>query len=106
MVWHKKFGPAQNILGPVKGQGIGLQTKLRQNLKIPPNTDGSNRQAGWKKKSKNIEFRRYVYCMYPSCYQGRTFSLGFFQVFRPDDKAGWNKHLVADVQQKEENHST
>ena len=21
-VWHKKFGPAQNILGPVKGQGI------------------------------------------------------------------------------------
>ena len=23
-VWHKKFGPAQNILGPVKGQGITL----------------------------------------------------------------------------------
>ena len=23
-VWHKKFGPAQNILGPVKGQGIHL----------------------------------------------------------------------------------
>ena len=21
-VWYKKFGPAQNILGPVKGQGI------------------------------------------------------------------------------------
>ena len=21
-VWHKKFGPSQNILGPVKGQGI------------------------------------------------------------------------------------
>ena len=21
-VWHKTFGPAQNILGPVKGQGI------------------------------------------------------------------------------------
>jgi hypothetical protein len=21
-VWHKKFGPNQNILGPVKGQGI------------------------------------------------------------------------------------
>ena len=21
-VWHKKFGPAQNILGPIKGQGI------------------------------------------------------------------------------------
>jgi hypothetical protein len=20
LVWHKKFGPAQNILGPVKGQ--------------------------------------------------------------------------------------
>ena len=24
MFWHKKFGPAQNILGPVKGQGITL----------------------------------------------------------------------------------
>ena len=23
-VWHKKFGTAQNILGPVKGQGIRL----------------------------------------------------------------------------------
>ena len=22
LVWHKKFGPAQSILGPVKGQGI------------------------------------------------------------------------------------
>ena len=22
--WHKKFGPAQNTLGPVKGQGIIL----------------------------------------------------------------------------------
>ena len=22
LVWHKKFGPAQNILGPVEGQGI------------------------------------------------------------------------------------
>ena len=22
LVWHKTFGPAQNILGPVKGQGI------------------------------------------------------------------------------------
>jgi len=21
LVWHKKFGPAQNVLGPVKGQG-------------------------------------------------------------------------------------
>jgi hypothetical protein len=23
--WLKKFGPAQNILGPVKGQGISVQ---------------------------------------------------------------------------------
>ena len=22
LVWHKKFGPAQNFLGPVKGQGM------------------------------------------------------------------------------------
>ena len=24
LVWHKKFWPAQNILGPVKGHGISL----------------------------------------------------------------------------------
>ena len=24
LVLHKKFGPAQNIFGPVKGQGINL----------------------------------------------------------------------------------
>ena len=29
--WLKKFGPAQNILGPVKGQGIRKQTRLSQN---------------------------------------------------------------------------
>ena len=27
LVWHKKFGPAQNILGPVKGQGISFFVK-------------------------------------------------------------------------------
>ena len=26
--WLKKFGPAQNILGPVKGQGIRLTAEL------------------------------------------------------------------------------
>ena len=26
LVYHKKFGPAQNILGPVKGQGISVQS--------------------------------------------------------------------------------
>ena len=25
LVWHKKFEPAQNIFGPVKGQGIRIQ---------------------------------------------------------------------------------
>jgi hypothetical protein len=24
LVWHKTFGPAQNVLGPVKGQGITI----------------------------------------------------------------------------------
>jgi hypothetical protein len=24
LIWHKKFGPAQKILGPVKGQGINV----------------------------------------------------------------------------------
>ena len=27
LVWYKKFGPAQNILGPVKGQGISEFTE-------------------------------------------------------------------------------
>ena len=27
-VWHKKFGPAQNILEPVKGPGISLKSNL------------------------------------------------------------------------------
>ena len=29
LVWHKKFGPAQNILGPVKRQGIRILAKYR-----------------------------------------------------------------------------
>ena len=29
LVWHKKFGPAQNILGPVKGQGIRYMPGLQ-----------------------------------------------------------------------------
>ena len=28
MFWHKKLGPAQNILGPVKGQGITVARPL------------------------------------------------------------------------------
>ena len=32
LVWHKKIGPAQNILGPVKGQVITLEYFF-QNLK-------------------------------------------------------------------------
>ena len=34
LVWHKKFGPAQNILGPVKGQGISLSELLNLVLDI------------------------------------------------------------------------
>ena len=30
LVWHKKFGPAQNILGTVEGQGISVR-RLHQN---------------------------------------------------------------------------
>ena len=29
LVQHKKFRPAQNILGPVKGQGISGKTKQK-----------------------------------------------------------------------------
>ena len=32
LVWHKKFGPAKNILGPVKGQGIRLHNGFRSFL--------------------------------------------------------------------------
>ena len=45
MVWHKKFGPAQHILGPVKGQGITLmhisyfrKICLQQEFKNHPNS--------------------------------------------------------------------
>ena len=30
LFWHKKFGPAQTILGPVKGQGITLPVLTRR----------------------------------------------------------------------------
>ena len=30
MGWLKKFGPAQNILGPVKGQGIRIKNENRK----------------------------------------------------------------------------
>ena len=35
LVWHKKFGPAKNLLGPVKGQGI------RCTVRQPNNVDNS-----------------------------------------------------------------
>jgi hypothetical protein len=33
LVWHKNFEPAQNILGPVKGQGI-IVWKMFRRLKF------------------------------------------------------------------------
>ena len=30
--WLKKFGPAQNILGPVKGQGKGISARQNDDL--------------------------------------------------------------------------
>ena len=33
LVWHKKFGPAQNILGPVEGRGICLPILIQSALK-------------------------------------------------------------------------
>ena len=35
LAWHKKFGPAQNILGPVKGQGIREVCTLIPNAPKP-----------------------------------------------------------------------
>jgi hypothetical protein len=34
-VWHKKFGPAQNILRPVKGQGISVISKYYFTIALP-----------------------------------------------------------------------
>ena len=36
-VWHKEFGPAQNILGPVKGQGINVNTAIWQVFELVEN---------------------------------------------------------------------
>ena len=33
LVWLKKFAPAQNILGPVKGQGICVSVVLTKSIK-------------------------------------------------------------------------
>ena len=35
--WLKKFGPAQNILGPVKGQGIRKNTEIKMRLYVIKN---------------------------------------------------------------------
>ena len=38
LVWHKKFGPAKNILEPVKGQGIrSYCPNIYYALRIPRN---------------------------------------------------------------------
>ena len=44
--WLKKFGPAQNILGPVKGQGINIKqsTFVISDLFIVPNLHNNNLQ--------------------------------------------------------------
>ena len=34
LVWHKQFGPAQNILGPVKGQGMKELSHSLENVWI------------------------------------------------------------------------
>ena len=34
LVWLKKFGPAQNILGPVKGQGIKFINSYKKFVKV------------------------------------------------------------------------
>ena len=34
LVWHKRFGPAQNILGPVKGQSMNFGFNLDEAWKV------------------------------------------------------------------------
>ena len=52
MVWLKQFGPAQNILGPVKGQGISMTQKMWTNPKYFVEGQGINavKFLGWLKK--------------------------------------------------------
>ena len=38
LVWHKIFGPAQNILGPVEGQGI---RKFKFKIQLPSTNPAS-----------------------------------------------------------------
>ena len=34
LLWHMKFGPAQNVLAPVKGQGNEHKTWIREEIQI------------------------------------------------------------------------
>ena len=60
LVWHKKFGPAQNILGPLKGQGIRIALwfdkifKSVENFPILVRQNGSARRScrTWKLDGK------------------------------------------------------
>ena len=53
LVWHKKFGPAQNILGPVKGQGISM-------------------------KIENVIWLKYRRCIKEQFFQQKVFQLIIF----------------------------
>ena len=48
LVWHKKFGPAQNVLGPVKGQGVNLSSLYQFNIAF--------------QKTKNFPLNLLIFC--------------------------------------------
>ena len=52
LVWHKRCGPAQNILGPVKGQGISILAASNRSTALPyPSVLGF-----WKIKFDKLDF--------------------------------------------------
>ena len=73
LVWHKKFVPAQNILGPVKGQGIST-IKRKRNLTtnfansnnacqitmVNQKSDKKNQGKFWITESRLFQSSRYT----------------------------------------------
>ena len=50
LVWHKKLGPTQNILGPVKGQGISTKIGFCAGTKGFEEALNAVKFLGWLKK--------------------------------------------------------
>ena len=63
LVWHKKFGPARNVLGPVKGQGKSASNFVQKTGKSYHNncqdTTHFEKKVSKTQKSKQIFEKRF-----------------------------------------------